>query len=422
MERTSTASTKFVLAMFAALMAFNIYRAATRDVTPSEAWNYDRFVGLPWANSLDHFDANNHVLNTLLERISTKRFHLTELSLRLPALLGGILYLWAVFRICRRWFGRGLPFSAAVVVMALNPLVVDALSEARGYGFAMAFWLLALDLLLQYQEGLESRKLNLAALCLSLSVAGSLSFIIPVLGLLAVFAWLVRRPMSRDLYLPLIVFLFVLLAIPMNRVLLSDLAAGSKSWPVAVWALGAVLAGFVASAVRKRDSTVLLPAGTALIALLILQATHKLISAPFPDRGAIYFVPILTLTGLSVVRRYPRILVAAAFACVLIYAAWFPIGPYRDGREFAGSRDIAKMLRADAGQRPVRVAASLDLEPVINYYRSRYRQANWERIPRKPLAPGYEYYVLTTADAARVDGLRLRVLHRTPGIILARSR
>src|SRR5215467_4529500 len=139
MERTSTASTRFVLAMFAALLAFNIYRAAKQDVTPSEAWNYDRYVGVTWSESLRQFDADNHILNTLLERISTKRFHLTELSLRLPALLGGLLYLWSVFRFCRRWFASALPF--AVGVMVLNPLVIDALSEARGYILAIAFWL-----------------------------------------------------------------------------------------------------------------------------------------------------------------------------------------------------------------------------------------------------------------------------------------
>src|SRR5438132_11582442 len=108
MERTSSASIKIVLGMFTALCAWNVYRAATREATPSEAWNYDRYIGGTWQESLQRFDVNNHVLNSLLVRISTNRFHLTELSLRLPALLFGIPYLWAVFRLCRRLFGDGL--------------------------------------------------------------------------------------------------------------------------------------------------------------------------------------------------------------------------------------------------------------------------------------------------------------------------
>src|SRR5437588_585889 len=119
MERTSTASIRIWLAIIGALLAFNVYRAATRDVTPTEAWNYDRYIGVPWQESLRHYDTNNHVINTLLVRISTSRFHLTELSLRLPSLLCGVLYLWLVWGLCRRLFGQGIVFVAAVALMTL---------------------------------------------------------------------------------------------------------------------------------------------------------------------------------------------------------------------------------------------------------------------------------------------------------------
>ena len=110
MEPTSTASIKTARWFLAALFAVNLYRAMTQSVTPGEAWNYHRFIGPPWTESFAHFDVNNHVLNTLLVRISTTRFHLTELSLRLPSLLAGVLYLWVVFRLARRWFGTGRCF------------------------------------------------------------------------------------------------------------------------------------------------------------------------------------------------------------------------------------------------------------------------------------------------------------------------
>jgi hypothetical protein len=67
----------------------------------------------------------------------------------------------------------------------------------------------------------------------------------------------------------------------------------------------------------------------------------------------------------------------------------------------------------------VRVATSPELEPVINYYRARYRQGNWERIERKTPAGGYQYYVLTTADAGLVEAFHLRVIRRFPGMVLA---
>ena len=132
MELTSTASINPVKSArwyLAVLFAINLYRALTQSVSPGEAWNFDRFIGPPWKDALVRFDINNHVLNTLLARISTSTFHLTELSLRLPSLLAGALYLWVVFRLARRWFGEGLAFLAVVGLLTLNPLVVDALSE-----------------------------------------------------------------------------------------------------------------------------------------------------------------------------------------------------------------------------------------------------------------------------------------------------
>ena len=91
MERTSTASIKAVRWLYGLLAAVNLYRAMTQSVTPGEAWNYHRFIGQEWKDSLAHFDINNHVLNTLLVKISTTSFHLTELSLRLPSLIAGVL-------------------------------------------------------------------------------------------------------------------------------------------------------------------------------------------------------------------------------------------------------------------------------------------------------------------------------------------
>ena len=72
MEPTSTASIKTARWFLAALLAVNLYRAMTQSVTPGEAWNYDRFIAPDVDGSrFARFDVNNHVLNTLLVRIST---------------------------------------------------------------------------------------------------------------------------------------------------------------------------------------------------------------------------------------------------------------------------------------------------------------------------------------------------------------
>ena len=140
MERTSTASIKLARGWLAALVVVNLYRAMTHAVTPGEAWNYDRFMAPEWRPAFAHFDLNNHVLNTLLIRISTARFHLTELSLRLPSLLAGLLYLWVVYRMATRRFAPGpaVHWQCSDCSRSIR-MVLDAMSEARGYGMGLAF-------------------------------------------------------------------------------------------------------------------------------------------------------------------------------------------------------------------------------------------------------------------------------------------
>jgi hypothetical protein len=92
---------------------------------------------------------------------------------------------------------------------------------------------------------------------------------------------------------------------------------------------------------------------------------------------------------------------------------------YTAGSQFSGARTLAKTLRASAGHASVRIGASLAAEPIINYYRTRYGQANWQPIERQPLTGTYDYYVLTPADGALVEQRHLHVHYRDAGLTLA---
>src|ERR1035438_8149157 len=217
MEHTSTASIKGARCLLVALFALGVYRAITQSVTPGEAWNYNLYIAPEWTQALARFDANSHVLNTLLVRICTIRLHVTEFWLRLPSLLCGVLYLAAAWRLARR-FGSGLMFLAALGMLVLHPLVVDGLSEASGYGKGLAFWCWGLELLLEAAElpclqSASRRKLNLAGVCLGLSVASALAFLAPACALILVFAgW--RRGRGGALAGWAFLTAFVLLVVP----------------------------------------------------------------------------------------------------------------------------------------------------------------------------------------------------------------
>src|SRR5215831_2862421 len=208
MQPTSTGSIRIAKFALLVIFAWSVFRAATQSVTPGEAWNYDRFIGPHWNESLAQYDSNNHILNTVLVRISTARIHLTEFSLRLPSLVFAALYLWVAYRIVRRWFGSGKMFLAVLGLLVLNPLILDAMSEARGYGMALTCWMWALELVT------SGGSMAVAGVLLGLSVSGSLAFLAPAAALI-----LVARGRRKWDYMPQLAILtaFMLLILPLNH-------------------------------------------------------------------------------------------------------------------------------------------------------------------------------------------------------------
>ena len=474
MEPDSTASTKTAQALLAALFAVNVYRAATQSVAPDEAETYNRFVGPPLREAFSVMTANNHVLNTLLEIISTSCFHLTDLALRLPSVLCGGLYLWAVYRLSRRTFGSGLLLLGAVALLTLNPLVLDHLSAARGYGMALAFWTWALVLMLEYPESgqpLAARKLRLAAVCLGLSVASNLAFIAPVVALACGFAVLLRTGQSegpshfaQHFAIPAFVTAFLVLVIPLNHADFATFTIGATSLRQTLHSITALsffhghpsgLAPVLAAGVRvglgllviavvlaaaqilrrrprgkvespRVESLLVLLAGTMLLTFVTLELAHRIFGTPFPANGsALYFIPVATLAGLALVckiNRRPLWLGAAIVAalCIAGYLLQFNTRIYGEWPQYAEARSAVKAIRRDAGLRRIRIGASAGMDPVLNYYRARYDLGNWDAVNPAPLTGSYDYYVLSQQDAGLLDQRHLRLVFRGTSLIVAR--
>src|ERR1017187_10338273 len=182
--------TKLALAAMVAVFAGEAWLAAVRPVTSAEALAYDRFVRPPMRETLHQASRNPDVLYTLLEKRSVGLFRVSEFSIRLPALLAGGWYLWAIWRLCRRSvlvvlfrvseFSIRLPALLAggwylwairrlcrrwvlVVALAAAPLAWQCFSTANGLGLALALAAWALEA--------APRKLNRAGVCLGLAVA-----------------------------------------------------------------------------------------------------------------------------------------------------------------------------------------------------------------------------------------------------------
>jgi hypothetical protein len=197
------------LILLAALLATNFYRAATQSIVHDEALTWQLYLSGPASMIFQHYDANHHFLATLLFRISTTLFGQSEFAIRLPTVLAGAWFYWTVFRLCGLVLGEGWLFLLGCAALTLNPILLDFMVAARGYGLAMAglFWALY-QMLAWFHDRSSSvgRKIDdtqirhrlwKAALGCSIAVATNLTFIIPVFIMAAAFCVLILRTAEK---------------------------------------------------------------------------------------------------------------------------------------------------------------------------------------------------------------------------------
>jgi hypothetical protein len=190
------------LILLGILFCTNVYRAATQSIAHDEALTHQYFLRGPFSDVWTKYNANNHLLHTFLCKISISLFGLSELSLRLPSLLGGGLYLMAVYRLAVLVFRDGQLFLLTIGLLSLNPFVLDYLSAARGYGAASAFLLLALYYFLRLDlRSPDKATLRKLGLCAGLAVAANLTLLFPMTALGAVlFLWYwLQNPQGRGI-------------------------------------------------------------------------------------------------------------------------------------------------------------------------------------------------------------------------------
>jgi hypothetical protein len=125
----------------AALVAYDALRCALMSITHDEALTYAWHVRGP-INDILRFATpglpdNNHLLFTLLCKLSVALFGDGELALRLPSILAYALFCAAAAAILMRHL-RGPLLVLFLLLAALNPYVVDMMSIARGYGLGIA--------------------------------------------------------------------------------------------------------------------------------------------------------------------------------------------------------------------------------------------------------------------------------------------
>src|SRR5260370_24302386 len=183
-----------ITACFALVWIF--HRAFVQSLTLDEVITWIYWVA---PDSPTHWEphSNNHVVNGALMRLSIWLFGLSEMALRAPALLGGVLYIFSMYRLCMLLASGRMLQWALFVCFVYNPFVMDYLVAARGYGLALGFLSLAMYLLarmvVRSENADEHEILNHAAgisVCAGFSFAANFTFAYANAFLvLAFFAW-----------------------------------------------------------------------------------------------------------------------------------------------------------------------------------------------------------------------------------------
>ncbi len=449
-----------------------MWRAATLSVTIDEAYSYNQYAsgGIPGIY-LSGFDANNHILHSTLLWISTSLFGLHELTLRLPALLGSLLFLFALPGLVERLVHGVWMQRLVFLILAVNPQTLDLLSVGRGYSLALAFMVLALRWLFDFADRQESKDLVRLSVAAGLCCCANLSFTFVCLAILCV-ASVVVVSRGRWRFLPKVWFPGVLLAAfllshPLSRALPGIFYWGAKDYRESLTATttafiqhdpqydGPVVTGRTRARFERRfvPGALIILVGFAVLGFLRGQhhrqttliaifaalllghwLAHVWFQALYPRERTGLAVVFLFFLGFGAVTstllerwtipdRFIAIPSVAILLLILLqlvaqfdpafYWPWFQ------------ERDNRKILSLLQQQRARRIACDWGFQPAFEFYRLAGRLPEAQPIPRfadgKVVGSGYDAYILQSPKPSWLSAAGLKIVWRNDvtGVTLA---
>jgi hypothetical protein len=133
-----------VLAVSLFLVAFEVLRAARATFYFDEANTFLNYLSSNVLALFNFNSANNHFLNTVLAKLFSAVGGTSELILRLPNLLGFVIYLLFSYLLVDRFIKNKLVAVCGFLWLSLNPYVLEFFSLCRGYGLSLACLMAAL--------------------------------------------------------------------------------------------------------------------------------------------------------------------------------------------------------------------------------------------------------------------------------------
>uniref|UniRef100_Q01UP6 Glycosyltransferase RgtA/B/C/D-like domain-containing protein n=1 Tax=Solibacter usitatus (strain Ellin6076) TaxID=234267 RepID=Q01UP6_SOLUE len=198
-----TAVDSVMLSIAVVTILWAVMRACHQSITMDEAMTWRSYVAPADPN---HWTAhsNNHVLNSALMRLAIAAFGLSELSVRLPALVGASVYIGSCFFLCRLLFEEAPARVLVFVCLVVNPYLGDFFAAARGYSLAFGLLVCAITLVadLQFRQpadppGKAARICGVVSVLLGLSFTANFSYaLIDATTWAALMLWIVASQWS----------------------------------------------------------------------------------------------------------------------------------------------------------------------------------------------------------------------------------
>ena len=156
------------------LGAYVVARAIFVPLTYDEAASYLRYISQDFFAVFNFEVATNHFLNTLLTKLVSTIAGDSELVLRIPSLIGYGLYLYFSVQILE-WVPNRAFALAGLLLLNLNPYLLDYFALSRGYGLSLGLLMGSLFFLLRFvsrRSGSSSAFGQPSQLSLALAFAG----------------------------------------------------------------------------------------------------------------------------------------------------------------------------------------------------------------------------------------------------------
>ncbi|MEM6802992.1 MAG: hypothetical protein AAF696_16425 [Bacteroidota bacterium] len=160
---------------------YSCLRAAKLSMTHDESSTFMNSIDINlWAcffSSSCWGTANIHWLNSFLMQISVGLFGTDEFFIRLPNLLGHLIYLTYSILLVRSFSGRIWIMLGGFLILNANPYLLEFFSLARGYGLGCAFVMMSMYYLYRYLDHPRKLFLGLTFVGSILAVLSNFTFL-----------------------------------------------------------------------------------------------------------------------------------------------------------------------------------------------------------------------------------------------------